>query len=124
MHESNEQLLFHEPFGYFDYMKLQVNAKCVLSDSGTISEESAIMDFPAITVRDSMERPEAISAGTIKMTGLGADAVIEGIRWALSERSSTPPTEYLATNASDLVVDLVKSTIGTFESWSGVRKLK
>lgn len=123
LHESSEKLMFHEPFGYFDYMKLQINAKCVLSDSGTISEESAIMNFPAITIRDSMERPEAISAGTIKMTGLEADAVIEGLRWALSGRSSTPPAEYLATNASDLVVDLVKSTIWTFESWSGVRKL-
>lgn len=85
--ESSNKLMFHEPFGYFDYMHLQVNAKCVLSDSGTISEESAILNFPAITIRDSMERPEAISAGTMRMTGLEPKSVIEGIRWALSREA-------------------------------------
>lgn len=123
LHESSDKIMFHEPFGYFDYMTLQLNAKCVLSDSGTISEESAILDFPAITVRDSMERPEALKAGTIKMTGLESDSVIEGIRWALTDRSSTPPEEYLAENASDLVVDLVRATLESYEDWSGVRKL-
>lgn len=123
LHESSEELTFHEPFGYFDYMKLQINAKCVLSDSGTISEESAILNFPAITIRDSMERPEALKAGTIKMTGLESNSVIEGIRWALTDRSSTPPEEYLSDKSSGLVVQLVKSTLEKFETWSGVRKL-
>ena len=61
---------FLEPFGYFDYNKLQRNARCVLSDSGTISEEAALSGFLAVTIRNSMERPEALDAGSIVLTGV------------------------------------------------------
>lgn len=121
--ESNKYLIFHEPFGYFDYMKLQINAKCVLSDSGTISEESAISNFPAVTLRESMERPEALAAGTIRMAGITSESLIQGIKWAITERSNTPPDDYLIQNSSDKVLELMLSTIETYELWSGVRKL-
>ena len=59
-----------KPFGYFDYNKLQENAFCVLSDSGTLSEESAMMDFPAVLIRTSTERPEALDKGCFILSGI------------------------------------------------------
>jgi UDP-N-acetylglucosamine 2-epimerase (non-hydrolysing) len=79
-YDKTEGIIFHEPFGFIDYNQLQMNAFCVLSDSGTISEESVILGFPAITIRDSMERPEALEFGGIVMTGLMANNIISGIK--------------------------------------------
>ena len=119
----NENIIFHEPFGFLGYMKLQMNAKCVISDSGTISEESAIAGFPAITARDSMERQEALEAGTIRMTGLEPGSIIDGIHWSLENRSRIAPEDYLVSDSSQRVLDLVRETISDFQNWSGVRKL-
>lgn len=121
---NSNNLIFHEPFGYIDYMHLQINSKCVISDSGTISEECAIAKFPAITARDSMERPEALESESIVMTGLNPMSVIQGIEWAISKITHSPPPEYLEPAASDIVLMLVKDTIGDYENWSGVRKLQ
>jgi UDP-N-acetyl-L-fucosamine synthase len=118
-------ILFHEPFGFFDYNKLQKNAKCVISDSGTISEESLIMNFPAITIRDSMERPEALDAGGILMTGLQSDEVIRGIEFTLNARATNQiilPAEYLVNNCSNRVVNFILSTVNRHHEWLGVRK--
>ena len=60
---STEGITFHEPLGFLDYNQLQKQSFCVLSDSGTISEESSLLDFPAVTLRDSIERPEALDSG-------------------------------------------------------------
>ncbi|MBZ0179666.1 MAG: UDP-N-acetylglucosamine 2-epimerase (non-hydrolyzing), partial [Melioribacteraceae bacterium] len=76
---SNRLLEFLKPFGFMDYNKLQMNALCVLSDSGTINEESSILNFPAITVRNSMERPEGLDTGSIILTGLNIDVIIDSI---------------------------------------------
>jgi UDP-N-acetylglucosamine 2-epimerase len=68
--EEPEGITFSEPLGFHDYNKLQLSAACCLSDSGTIAEESTLLGFPAMTLRDSIERPEALDTGGIIMTGL------------------------------------------------------
>ena len=85
---------FHEPFGFLDYNRLQLSASCVLSDSGTIAEESTILGFPAVTLRSSIERPEALDTGAITMTDLDPDAVLRGhpVRHARGRRRAPRST--------------------------------
>ena len=129
-YKETKGVVFHEPFGFVDYNKLQLNAKCVLSDSGTISEESIILGFPAVTIRDSMERPEALEFGGIVMTGLRAANVIAGIRSVTEDGRSakgTPsqslPAGYEVTDCSNRVVRFMLSTISRHHEWAGIRKL-
>ena len=112
-----------EPFGFHDYNRLQIDAACVLSDSGTISEESAILGFPAITLRDSIERPEALDAGTIMMTGLDADDVQRAVAVAIEDGPVTTsvPAGYEVTDTSNRVVRFMLSTASRHHSWAGVR---
>lgn len=120
---ETEGVIFHEPFGFLDYNKLQLSALCVISDSGTISEESAILDFPAITIRDSMERPEALDAGTIIMTGLKSDGVIMGIEEAMNHRGATAmPAGYEVNDVSTRVLRFILSTVGRHHMWAGIRR--
>ena len=115
---------FHEPFGFLDYNKLQMNAKCVLSDSGTISEESILLNFPAVTIRDSMERPEALDVGGIVMTGLSADDVLQGINAALFSENDLPrqiPHGYEVDDVSRRVVRIILSTVRLHHEWAGLR---
>jgi len=119
-------VLFHEPFGFFDYNKLQINAKCVISDSGAISEESSILGFPAITIRDSMERPEALDSGSIIMTGLRKDEVLAGINAVISQRKSheaTIPPGYEVSDFSKRVVNFILSTVWRHHEWAGLREV-
>lgn len=120
---------FHEPFGFLAYNKLQMNAKCVISDSGTISEEAAILKFPAITIRDSMERPEALDFGGIVMTGLRSRNVVSGIREALDRRempgneiADLLPHGYEVRDCSLRVTRFMLSTIERHHEWAGIRK--
>ena len=83
--EMNSAVRFLKPFGFLDYIYLQMNALCTISDSGTISEESSILSFPAISLRQSMERPEAQDAGTIILTGFDPDVVLNSIRIVIDE---------------------------------------
>jgi UDP-N-acetyl-L-fucosamine synthase len=112
-----------EPFGFHDYNKLQLEAACVLSDSGTISEEAAILGFPAITLRDSIERPEALDAGTVIMTGLDPDDVRRAVGIALADGpvTSSLPTGYEVSDSSNRVVRFILSTAGRHHAWSGIR---
>jgi len=101
-----------EPLGFFDYVKLQKCAYAVLSDSGTISEESAMMDFPAISIRTSTERPEAIDAGTIVLGGISGDSMSKAIRLAVGLHDDSQnhlPSEYTVTNCSTRVVRVIQS---------------
>jgi UDP-N-acetylglucosamine 2-epimerase (non-hydrolysing) len=121
--QPNENLLFHEPFGFVDYNCLQLNAKAVLSDSGSISEEAAILGFPAITLRNSMERPEALEAGTIIMSGIDADAILQSLTLLESNGlGSIPPIEYEIPDTSTRVINIIQSTVNEYYFWNGIRK--
>lgn len=124
--EVNSLVRFHEPFGFLDYNRLQLGAACVLSDSGTIAEESTILGFPAVTLRSSIERPEALDTGAITMTDLDPSAVVRGVRFALGRaaagsRGGELPCDYAITNTSERVVNFILSTAFQHEFWSGLR---
>lgn len=114
-------LIFHTPFGYLDYNKLQLDAKCVISDSGTISEESSVMGFPAVSIRESMERPEAMDAGAIILTGLNSSILLSAIELAGKPKSSNVPDGYGVSNFSDVVLSFMLSTVKKHKQWAGIR---
>ncbi|MGW3797857.1 non-hydrolyzing UDP-N-acetylglucosamine 2-epimerase [Dermacoccus nishinomiyaensis] len=122
-----EGITFSEPLGFHDYNKLQLSAACVLSDSGTIAEESSLMGFPAVTLRDSIERPEALDTGAIIMTGLHADDMVTAVRVAMEsgyERdgvSDITPEDYLIDNCSQRAVNFILSTAHRHHQWAGIR---
>lgn len=111
--------VFLEPFGYLDYNKLQLDSLCVISDSGTISEESAIMRFRAVTLRNSMERPEALAAGTIVMSGLEPEGLLRSILHVLDrEPPNVFPEGYEVADFSDRVLTFVQSTAALAKQWT------
>jgi UDP-N-acetylglucosamine 2-epimerase len=119
-------ITFSEPFGFHDYNKLQLNASCVLSDSGTVAEEATILGFPAITLRDSIERPEALDTGGIVMTGLNPADVVPAVRLVRSAGMSGPdgsllPADYGIVNTSERVVRFIGSTAARHRIWAGIR---
>lgn len=101
-----------EPLGFFDYIKLQQNAYCVLSDSGTISEEASILNFPAVSIRNSSERPEALDAGSIVLGGIEKDNMENAIKIAVNthiENRDNLVGDYQDTNVSDKVIRIIQS---------------
>ncbi|MGC4896226.1 non-hydrolyzing UDP-N-acetylglucosamine 2-epimerase [Micromonospora sp. DT31] len=118
-------IAFHEPFGLIDYVRLQRQARCTLSDSGTISEEAAILGFPAVTLRDSIERPEALDAGGIVMTGLDPAGLVEAIGVVVEQVAAEGvpcPADYRVTDTSRRVVDFILSTVRRHHEWAGIRR--
>lgn len=117
---------FLTPFGFTDYIHLQMNALCTISDSGTISEESAILSFPAISLRNSMERPEAQDAGTIVLTGFDKDVVLDAVKLSIEEHKSGGykqlPFEYQIENTSWRVVKLILGNAGLSNDWWGIKQ--
>jgi UDP-N-acetylglucosamine 2-epimerase (non-hydrolysing) len=103
-----------KPFGFIDYNKLQQNAFCVLSDSGTLSEESAILNFPAALIRTSTERPEVLDKGSIIIGGIKSNEVIQSVYSSLelfkmSDNKNILPVDYQDTNISMKVVKIIQS---------------
>jgi UDP-N-acetylglucosamine 2-epimerase (non-hydrolysing) len=121
--ELPDALVFHNPLGFIDYVRLQQDSYCVLSDSGTISEESSILGFPAVTLRDSIERPEALDTGSIIMTGLDPGNVVEAIRVVVTDQSAGKhvPTDYAIDNCAERAVRFILSTHRRHEQWHGLR---
>jgi UDP-N-acetylglucosamine 2-epimerase len=119
-------VIFHEPFGFMAYNKLQLNSLAVISDSGTISEESSILGIPAITIRDSMERPEALEVAGVVMTGLKSDNVIAGLKEVIAnppKADRTLPEGYEVQNFAERVVRFILSTASRHHEWAGIRRL-
>ena len=102
-----------EPFGFFDYNKLQMNAYCVLSDSGTLSEESAILNFPGVLVRTSTERPEALDAGSVVIGGITKETIEQALELSVAMKENGEPVgyprDYADENVSIKVVKLIQS---------------
>ncbi|MEM9351991.1 MAG: UDP-N-acetylglucosamine 2-epimerase (non-hydrolyzing) [Planctomycetota bacterium] len=122
--DADAGVRFLPPFGYHDYVRLQTEAFCTLSDSGTISEESAILGFPAVTMRTAMERPEAMDSGHIVLTGLDTETVLRSIGFVTQNREAgrghAIPREYEVTNTSHRVVKLLLGTAKLGHQWDGI----
>tara|TARA_B100001113_G_C21115624_1_gene625206 strand:- start:1901 stop:3043 length:1143 start_codon:yes stop_codon:yes gene_type:complete len=111
--EKNEYLRFAKPFGFHEYNQLQLNAYCVISDSGTITEESSILKIPAITIRQAHERPEGNDEGTLIMTGLNKDRILESIEVVVNQHNNDGPmrmvNDYSIDNVSKKVLRIILS---------------
>jgi UDP-N-acetylglucosamine 2-epimerase (non-hydrolysing) len=97
-----------EPFGFFDFIALEKNARCVVTDSGTVQEECCIFKVPNITVRDVTERPETLEVGSNMLAGVSPDLILKAIEVVLHEKSDwEPPAEYLAVNVASRLVKIL-----------------
>ena len=118
---AGADIRFLKPFGFFDYNKLQIDSFCAISDSGTISEESAILGFPAVTIRNSLERPEAMDTGSIVLTGLDPDVLLQSVELVTQEdhliAEREIPEEYKVRNTSLRVSKLIIGTSRLANKW-------
>ncbi|MEL7430007.1 MAG: UDP-N-acetylglucosamine 2-epimerase, partial [Pseudomonadota bacterium] len=115
---------FLKPFGFHDYNKLQCDCFCALSDSGTISEEASMLGFPAVTIRNSIERPEALDTGSIAITGLETDSILRCVTLVCDAHRdgirATRPADYSIEDVSERVVRLIAGTAGLSNRWHGI----
>jgi UDP-N-acetyl-L-fucosamine synthase len=113
----SKKIFLKEPFGYIDYVKMMKNAKLVISDSGSITEETSILSLPAINLRSSNERQEGMEAGIVIMTGLEKSSILNSVRIVLEKRKEKSTSQkiypdYSSLNASDTVAVILQSYIG------------
>lgn len=120
----HKKIYFLKPFGFLDYIFLQQNACCTLSDSGTISEESSILNSPAISLRESMERPEAQDTGSIILTGFDASVVLDSIALVMKEKQNRRfkniPADYEISDTSWRVLKLIMGNTKLSNKWWGI----
>lgn len=124
------RIQYMKPFGFHDYNRLQMQAFCAISDSGTIAEEASILGFPAITPRDAIERPEGLDTGCLIMTGLDSGTILSGIEAVtrmFTQRQENGlqhpvPADYQIANTSERVVGLIIGTAKLSNSWDGIRR--
>jgi UDP-N-acetylglucosamine 2-epimerase (non-hydrolysing) len=112
----SDKIVFSKPFGFLDYVHLQTKAFCVLSDSGTITEESSLLNFPAITIRNAHERPEGMDVGTLIMSGLKRERVLDAVKViagqaVAGERAVLPVADYENPHVSKQVLRIVFSYV-------------
>lgn len=124
--EVDPRVRFLKPFGFFDYVHLEMHALCTVSDSGTISEESAVLSFPAVTIREAIERPEALDAGSIVLTGLDVDTVLDAVRLVMAEGRERLemeiPAEYRVPDTSWRVLKLILGAANLSNAWDGIKR--
>ncbi|WP_164205450.1 non-hydrolyzing UDP-N-acetylglucosamine 2-epimerase [[Micrococcus luteus] ATCC 49442] len=115
----------HPPFGFNDYVKLQKEALIVLSDSGTISEESSLLGFAAVTLRDFIERPESLDTGSIVTSGLNKESILDAIALTLGQIEedgfAPAPADYQIADTSRRVVNFIRSTAHSHHARTGIR---
>jgi len=115
---------FLKPFGFSDYNRLQLDSFCTVSDSGTISEESSMLEFPAVTIRNALERPEALDTGCITMTGTDPDRIVDCVRAVTRQFAEgfpvDCPVDYQITNTSQRVTRLILGTAKLAHRWQGI----
>jgi UDP-N-acetylglucosamine 2-epimerase (non-hydrolysing) len=105
---SNKNIRMMEPFGFFDFIALETNALCVLSDSGTVQEETCIFLVPSVTIRDVTERPETIECGSNVLAGVKPEMMLNSVKAALKQKPNwQPPAEYLVEDVSSTVLKIV-----------------
>ena len=112
--DINSRIIFSKPFGFFDYISLQKHAKCVLSDSGTITEESSLLNFPAVTIRNAHERPEGNDEGALIMCGYQKERVLKAVEIVVNQFEENPLAirtikDYSVENVSTKVVRIIAS---------------
>jgi UDP-N-acetylglucosamine 2-epimerase (non-hydrolysing) len=114
--KTDSRIEFLKPFGFLGYVKLQMNAFCVVSDSGTITEESSILGFPAVTIREAHERPEGMDRGTLIMTGLDPERVLQSVKIVTDQHEQGIRTvvvdDYDVPDVSQKMVRIIASYVG------------
>jgi UDP-N-acetylglucosamine 2-epimerase (non-hydrolysing) len=109
------RIIFLKPFNYFDYIKLQLNAKITISDSGSIVEESNILNFPAINLRETTERQEGMEKGSVVISSLDSEHIVKSVEIVLRRFSSNPEKDihkdYSEINVSEKVINILQSYI-------------